>query len=188
MLIIRTKGRTPCTRITRYRSPGPHSHITRGICSFPSPKSPPPGPLLSRVLDTIGNYNNNNKKGKIPLSGFYREIFPRLRPQIPPFPRKWKYAYGLLMHSIGGGGGGQECVPVSVTIEEKKSIEKCAITCRGRGRRKGQTRRCPQKGHIWASFSIHLLSRCWIQRHRGVHSPLHFSQAFSFTLRDISKC
>ena len=58
-------------------------------------------PLISGSF-TIGNYKNT------PCSGLSREIFPRLyyiRPKYPPFPRKWEYACGPLMHSSGGGGG-----------------------------------------------------------------------------------
>ena len=55
---------------------------------------------LPQELVTIGNYKNTH-----PFSGFSREIFPRLRPQIPPFSRIWEYACGPLMHSSGGGGG-----------------------------------------------------------------------------------
>ena len=74
------------------QSPGPplHSNGTRGyLCSFPITGPPPPPPIagiriypVSRALVTIGNYK------KHPISGFSREIFPRLRPKISPFPEK----------------------------------------------------------------------------------------------------
>ena len=41
-----------------------------------------------------------------PLFRFFsREIFQRLRPKYTPFPRKWEYVCGPIMHWSGGGGG-----------------------------------------------------------------------------------
>ena len=74
-----------------------------------SPEPPPP-PIsekgyprvypLSRVLVTVGNYKHHSRYLVFSI------IFPRLRPKIPPFPRKLERASGPLMHSSGGGGGG----------------------------------------------------------------------------------
>ena len=72
----------------------PHSHRIRGAYARSLSPEPPP-PYLGKkdtppILVTIGSYKNH------PFSGLSRELFPRQRPQIPPFPRKWEHACGPL--------------------------------------------------------------------------------------------
>ena len=107
--VVLSDGRMYASKLCFMWFPGPHSHRTRGyLCSFPITRTPLSREKdiqgytpLSRVLVTIGNY-----KKSTPFSWFSREIFPRLRPKIPPFPRKWECACGPLCIRVGGGGGG----------------------------------------------------------------------------------
>ena len=83
--------------------PSQHCHRTRGYAHSPSPEPPISGKGYTPISG-IGYHWQLQKN--TPFSGLSREIFPRLLPNIPPFPRKWEYACGPLMHSSGGGGGG----------------------------------------------------------------------------------
>ena len=75
-------------------------------------RPPPPPPIsgkgctrdypLSRVLISIGNYTNKQKTN---FPGFVEKSSQDYGLKIPPFPRKWEYACGPLMHSSEGGGG-----------------------------------------------------------------------------------
>ena len=42
-----------------------------------------------------------------PFPGLSREIFPRLRPKVPPFTEKMGTCMRSIMHSSWGGGGGE---------------------------------------------------------------------------------
>ena len=70
--------------------------VIRGFCYIRPLYNEVPLYSLSRILATI----SNDKKRLISRASL--EIFPRLCPKIP-FPRKWEYACGPLMHSGGGG-------------------------------------------------------------------------------------
>ena len=73
---------------------------------------PPPPPIKRRTIMLYPHHQNPLCRVIItmhwhlhpppPLSGFSREIFPRLRPNIPPFPRKCKRN----THAAPSGGGG----------------------------------------------------------------------------------
>ena len=72
------------------------------------PITRPPLHLGNRIYPYLGYWFPLAITKNTPFAGFSREIFPRLRPKIPPgpFPRKWEYTCGSLMHSSEGGGGG----------------------------------------------------------------------------------
>ena len=78
-------------------------------------QNPPPPPHISEKqngITPISGFCYHWKLQKHPFTGLYRELFPRLYPQIPPhLQRKWEHLCGP--HSSAGGGGGltlQPCI------------------------------------------------------------------------------